>query len=266
MIRGRPPVSTLYETILFITSIAVISSLLIERMNRQRIALALAAVLGTGGMFLAFRYEAMEAVDTMPSLVAVLDTNFWLSTHVTTVTMGYSAGLLASAFAHIWVLGKLFGLKRGESRFYSSLSRMTYGVICFGLLFSTVGTILGGIWANESWGRFWGWDPKENGALMIVLWDLFILHARMGGYIRDTGLAMAAIFGGMIVAFSWWGVNLLGIGLHSYGFTSGIMRSLLVFYILEVLMLGGCVVLWLRSRKGNGTPVRAAPNIAGGTS
>ena len=264
MIRGRPPVSTLYETILFITSIAVISSLLIERMNRQRIALALAAVLGTGGLFLAFRYEAMEAVDTMPSLVAVLDTNFWLSTHVTTVTMGYSAGLLASAFAHLWVLGKLFGLKRGEPRFYTSLSRMTYGVICFGLLFSTVGTILGGIWANESWGRFWGWDPKENGALMIVLWELFILHARMGGYIRDTGLAMAAIFGGMIVAFSWWGVNLLGIGLHSYGFTSGIMRSLLVFYLLEVVMLGMCVVLWMRIRKTNGTR-RASPAIAGGT-
>jgi len=265
MIRGRPPVSTLYETILFITAIAVISSLLIERMNRQRIALALAAVLGTGGLFLAFRYEAMEAIDTMPSLVAVLDTNFWLSTHVTTVTMGYSAGLLASAFAHLWVLGKLFGLKRGEPRFYSSLSRMTYGVICFGLLFATVGTILGGIWANESWGRFWGWDPKENGALMIVLWELFILHARMGGYIRDTGLAMAAIFGGMIVSFSWWGVNLLGIGLHSYGFTSGIMRSLLVFYILEVLMLGACVVLWMRSRKDTGARPRPSPAIAGGT-
>ncbi len=265
MIRGRPPVSTLYETILFITSIAVISSLLIERMNRQRIALGLAAVLGTSGLFLAFRYEAMEAIDTMPSLVAVLDTNFWLSTHVTTVTMGYSAGLLASAFAHLWVLGKLFGLKRGEPRFYTSLSRMIYGVICFGLLFATVGTILGGIWANESWGRFWGWDPKENGALMIVLWELFILHARMGGYIRDTGLAMAAIFGGMIVAFSWWGVNLLGIGLHSYGFTSGIMRSLLVFYILEMLMLAACAVVWMRIRKANTARRSSTPAIAGGT-
>jgi ABC-type transport system involved in cytochrome c biogenesis permease subunit len=177
--------------------------------------------------------------------VAVLDTNFWLSTHVTTITMGYSAGLLASAFSHVYVIGRLVrgGKPRGE--FFKSLIRMTYGVICFGLIFSVVGTILGGVWANESWGRFWGWDPKENGALMIVLWELFILHARMGGYIRDLGIAMAAIFGGMIVAFSWWGVNLLGIGLHSYGFTSGVMRTLMIFYIVELGVLGaGAFVAW----------------------
>jgi len=258
MIRSRPPVSTLYETILFITAVAVITALVIELINRQRIAQAMAAVLGVGGLFLAGRYEALEGVDTMPSLVAVLDTNFWLSTHVTTITMGYAAGLLASAFAHLYLFGRLFSRGKPAGAQSKNLIRMTYGVVCFGLIFSVVGTILGGVWANESWGRFWGWDPKENGALMIVLWMLFILHARMGGYIRDFGIAMSAIFGGVIVAFSWWGVNLLGIGLHSYGFTSGVMRALMIFYVIELgVLAAGGLYAW-RNRPAR---ARVAPAV-----
>jgi len=214
IIRSRPPVSTLYETILFITAVIVVVAFIIEYMNRQKIAFSVGAFLGMAGMFLAYRYEAKEGVDTMPSLQAVLDTNFWLSTHVTTVTMGYAAGLFAGAIAHVYIIGKLFGFGKHNTGFYKAVARMTYGVLCFGLVFSVVGTVLGGIWANDSWGRFWGWDPKENGALMIVLWELAILHGRLGGYIRDLGVAIACVFGGIIVAFSWWGVNLLGVGLH----------------------------------------------------
>lgn len=254
IIRGRPPVSTLYETILFITAVAVVVAILIELMNRQKIALSVGAFLGMAGMFLANRFEVQQGVDTMPSLQAVLDTNFWLSTHVTAITMGYAAGLLAGFIAHIYILGKLIGLKKADSAFYKSVARMTYGVLCFALVFSVVGTVLGGIWANESWGRFWGWDPKENGALMIVLWQLAILHGRMGGYIRDLGVAAAAVFGNIVVAFSWWGVNLLGVGLHSYGFTSGILPWLLLFYALEgiVILLG--VYVWLREPAFQGAP------------
>jgi ABC-type transport system involved in cytochrome c biogenesis permease subunit len=248
VIRGRPPVSTLYETVLFITAVASIAALITEYVNRRGIALGLSTVLGSGGMFLAGRYELTEHVDTMPSLVAVLDTNFWLASHVTTVTIGYGAGLLAGAVGHLYVLGKVFGLKKNDAAFYKSLTTMTYGMLCFGLLFSTIGTILGGIWANESWGRFWGWDPKENGALTIVLWELIVLHARMGGYIRDFGIAMASVFGAAVVGASWWGVNLLGVGLHSYGFTSGILWSLLGFFAVEaaVLGIGGAWHAWFR--------------------
>jgi ABC-type transport system involved in cytochrome c biogenesis permease subunit len=240
VIRGRPPVSTLYETILFVTGMAVLACMAIELLDRGRIAAAVATVIGTAGMFLATKYEFREGVasgDTMPSLIAVLDTNFWLSTHVTTVTMGYSAGLLAAAIAHVYVLGKILGFRRADAAFYANLSRMVYGVLCFGLLFSTVGTILGGIWANQSWGRFWGWDPKENGALMICLWELAILHARLGGYVRDFGVALLALVGGSVVAFSWWGVNLLGVGLHSYGFTTGAAEILWAFYALEAVIV-----------------------------
>ena len=247
LLRSRPPVSTLYETVLFITAVSVFITLVIEYANRRRIALAVSAALGAIGMFIAIRYEIEEAVDTMPRLIAVLDTNFWLSTHVTTVTIGYQAGLLAAAFSHVYIGARVLGLKRSDPDFYISLTRMTYGTVCFGLLFSFVGTVLGGIWANESWGRFWGWDPKENGALMIVLWNLVILHARLGEYIRELGLHLASVFLAIVVSFSWWGVNLLGIGLHSYGFASGIFSALLGFWIFEcIVIMMGFSLFWRR--------------------
>lgn len=251
VIRGRPPVSTLYETILFITAVSVIVFMIIEWMNRRGIAASLAPVLGALGLFLGAKYEAKEAVDTMPSLQAVLDTNFWLSTHVTCVTIGYAAGLIAGAIAHLYILGRAFRLRPDDDEFYGAIGRMTYGVVCFGLLFSFVGTMLGGIWANYSWGRFWGWDPKENGALMIVLWQLIILHARMGGYVRDFGVCILAIIGACVVSFSWWGVNLLGVGLHSYGFTRGIWGSLLLFWAIEtaVVLVGAFTMKVSRPRQ-----------------
>lgn len=249
IIRGRPPVTTLYETILFATAVAVVVALVAEWIDRKKVALSVGVLLGAAGLFLAFKYEAKEGTDTMPSLVAVLDTNFWLATHVTTIAMGYGAGLLAGALAHVYIAARLFRVGgRTSSGFYNSITGTVYGVICFALVFSVLGTVLGGIWAAESWGRFWGWDPKENGALLIVLWLLVILHARKGGYIREHGLHLAAVFNGIIVAFSWWGVNQLGVGLHSYGQISGVMRALLVFYAVEfgVIIMGGLV--WLRDK------------------
>ncbi|MCA9002010.1 MAG: cytochrome c biogenesis protein CcsA, partial [Planctomycetes bacterium] len=132
---------------------------------------------------------------------------------------------------------------QGNPKARKELTRMIYGVLCFSLLFSVVGTILGGVWANDSWGRFWGWDPKENGALLICLWELIILHARMGGFIRDFGFAVMNVLLAVVVAFSWWGVNLLGVGLHSYGFTEGVNFWLSVFYGVEITVVLIAVVL-----------------------
>ncbi len=236
VIRSRPPVSTLYETILFITSVGVFIALLMEYVNRERIAIIVAAVLGLAGMFIANRYELKDGLDTMGVLIAVLDTNFWLSTHVTSITIGYSGGLLAGALAHVFAFTKIFRLKV-RPNFFDSLTRMVYGTICFTLFFSFLGTVLGGIWANESWGRFWGWDPKENGALLIFLWSTAVLHLRKGGYIRILGINMCAIFLAVIVSISWWGVNLLEVGLHSYGFTSGLAYKLFGFWAIEFAII-----------------------------
>lgn len=248
VIRGRPPVTTLYETILFVTAVAVLAALFMEWVNRQGAALSLASILGMAGVFFANKYEAGDGADTMATMAAVLDTNFWLATHVTTITIGYAAGLLAGGMAHVFVFGRVLGLRRGDDAFYAGVTRMVYGSLCFSFVFSVVGTVLGGIWANESWGRFWGWDPKENGALMICLWQLAVLHARQDGILRGYGVNIAAVIGGAIIAFSWFGVNLLGVGLHSYGFANGAYSALITFYVAETAVAFlGCLA-WFRDR------------------
>jgi cytochrome c biogenesis factor len=114
---------------------------------------------------------------------------------------------------------------------------MIYGVVCFATLFSLVATVLGGIWADQSWGRFWGWDPKENGALLVVLWNAIILHARWGGFARERGVAVLAVFGNVIGSLSWFGVNMLGVGLHSYGFMDQAFGPLLAFVGSQVAIM-----------------------------
>ena len=236
IIMQRPPVGNLYDTIIFIGASAVLISLVIEWMTRRRFALGIAPILGTLLIILARRYELGDAKDNMDPLVAVLDSNYWLTTHVLTITLGYAAGLLSAFFAFIYLLMRGLRLDNGDREIRRSLTRAVYGMICLTLFLSLIGTVLGGIWANDSWGRFWGWDPKENGALLIVLWTLAILHARLGGYIKDWGLHIAAVFTGAVIAFSWWHVNFLGVGLHNYGFTAG-KGTIWLFYIVIAAIL-----------------------------
>jgi ABC-type transport system involved in cytochrome c biogenesis permease subunit len=177
--------------------------------------------------------------DTMEMMRAVLDSNFWLATHVVTITIGYAGTFLAGAIAVAYTLRKHIATKV-DLETDKALGDMAYGIICFSLFFSFVGTVLGGIWADQSWGRFWGWDPKENGALLIVLWNAIILHARMAGYVRERGTMVMAIFGNIITAASWFGVNLLGVGLHAYGFTDSGFVWLVSFWISQVLFMGLC--------------------------
>jgi ABC-type transport system involved in cytochrome c biogenesis permease subunit len=137
------------------------------------------------------------------------------------------------------------------------LPRMTYGALCFSILFSFFGTVLGGLWADDSWGRFWGWDPKENGALMIVLWNALVLHARWDGLVKDRGLAVLAVLGNIAVSWSWFGVNELGVGLHSYGFTEGVLLTLGLFCMSQLLIAAvGCLPreLWFSRPEEKASP------------
>ena len=249
IIMQRPPVGNLYDTIIFIAATVVLISLLIEWMTRRRFALGVAPIIGTMLVILSRRFELGDAKDYMDPLVAVLDSNYWLTTHVLTITLGYAAGLLSAFLAFIYLL--IRGLRlldddRDARRFFT---RVVYGTVCLTLFLSLIGTVLGGIWANDSWGRFWGWDPKENGALLIVLWTLAILHARLGGFIREWGLHLAAVFTGAVVTFSWWHVNFLNTGLHNYGFTAG-KDSIKGFYaIVAVILVFGFVAMLLERRK-----------------
>jgi ABC-type transport system involved in cytochrome c biogenesis permease subunit len=241
IIMQRPPVGNLYDTIVFIAATVIIISLLIELMTRRRFALGIAPILGTLLIILSRRFELGDAKDYMDPLVAVLNSNYWLTIHVLTITLGYAAGLLSAFLAFIYLLMRGLGLDDGDRDIRRSLTRAVYGMICLTLFLALVGTVLGGIWANDSWGRFWGWDPKENGALLIVLWTLSILHARLGGYIREWGLHLAAVFTGAVVTFSWWHVNFLSTGLHNYGFTAG-KGTINVFYsVIGLILIFGAI-------------------------
>jgi len=233
-LQERPPVTNLYSSAIFIGWGAVIVALILERIFRDGIGSACAGAIGFITLIIAHHLAGNG--DTLEMLQAVLDTNIWLATHVVAITTGYSAMFLAGMLAIIYIVRGVFtrSLKKKTA---DSLARMTYGVVCFATLFSFVGTVLGGIWADQSWGRFWGWDPKENGAVLIVLWCAIILHARWGGFIRQRGLMIMAVFGNIVTSFSWFGVNMLGVGLHSYGFMQKAFPWLVGFVISQLALM-----------------------------
>ena len=242
IIMARPPVSSLYETFIFVGFIAVFLGLLIEYYNRQWLGIVTAAISGTALLFIANKYSAEG--DTLKVLVAVLNSNFWLATHVTTITMGYAATCVGGLLGHIWLVQAVF---RKDSQTLDKTYKTTLGILGVALTLTFLGTNLGGIWADQSWGRFWGWDPKENGALMIVLWTALLFHAKAAQMIGPLGLAVGAVIGMMVVMWAWFGVNLLSVGLHSYGFTSGIAASLIIYAVFEIIFL--LVTTFFISRK-----------------
>jgi ABC-type transport system involved in cytochrome c biogenesis permease subunit len=179
-ISGRPPVTNLYSSAIFIGWAAVLAGLILEAVYRLGFGNVLASVAGFATLLIADKLSlALDNThgDTIGVMQAVLDTQFWLATHVTCVTLGYTATLVAGLLGLIFVVRGLCTptLAPEDGR---NLARMIYGTVCFAIFFSFVGTVLGGLWADDSWGRFWGWDPKENGALIIVLWNALVLHAR----------------------------------------------------------------------------------------
>ncbi len=234
VIQGRPPVTNLYSSAIFVGWGAVALGMILERIFRNGIGAAVSSIIGF--MTLIIANHLMASGDTMEMMRAVLDSNFWLATHVVTVSMGYSSTYLAGFLAILYfILG--IATPKLDSNLKKSLVRMVYGIVCFSLFFSFIGTVLGGIWADQSWGRFWGWDPKENGALMIVIWNALVLHAKRGGVVRSTGFMNLAIFGNVITSWSWFGTNMLGVGLHSYGFMSSAFFWLMLFCASQVLIM-----------------------------
>jgi ABC-type transport system involved in cytochrome c biogenesis permease subunit len=240
-IQGRPPVTNLYSSAVFVGWGAVLLGILIEKFFKNGIGAAMASLVGFCTLIIA-HHLAMTG-DTLEMMRAVLDSNFWLATHVVIITFGYSAIFLAGALAILFVLLGVFSSRFNKDT-ARSLSAMVYGIICFGTLFSLVGTILGGIWADQSWGRFWGWDPKENGALMIVIMGAIYLHARWGGICKERGLMALAICGNIITAWSWFGTNMLPVGLHSYGRMDSAYAWLIGFVLAQVILIATALLPW----------------------
>jgi len=244
VIMQRPPVSTLYESIIFVSLIGVICASLLEYNRKDGMGIFIGAIVGGVLHFVGLGYA--NDGDTLGMLVAVLNSNFWLATHVTTITIGYGTSLFAGLLGHIYLLQLI--RTPFDKKYLKTINSNLVGATLFALFFTLFGTILGGIWADQSWGRFWGWDPKENGALLIVLWHIMMLHLRITGLVKPMGFALGMIMNNIVVILAWFGVNLLNVGLHSYGFASGIAINILLFITFE-LITGFGSYYWAKNRQ-----------------
>lgn len=246
-ISGRPPVTNLYSSAVFIGWAAVLLALVLEWIFKLGLGSMVAAIVGFLTLVVA-HFLSLDG-DTLIVMQAVLDTQFWLATHVVCITLGYATTFVAGAFGIVYLLlAHVVPILDDDDR--KELTRMIYGTLCFAILFSFIGTVLGGLWADDSWGRFWGWDPKENGALIIVLWNALVLHARWGGMVKGRGLATLVVGGNIVTTWSWFGVNELGVGLHSYGASeSSTAMWLLAFAAsqLAIIALGLMPANWFTS-------------------
>jgi cytochrome c-type biogenesis protein CcsB len=218
-ISGRAPVTNMYESVVYVALGVVLFGLVFELIYRSRYVLTAAAAVATVALILADNCPAALDASLRP-LQPVLRSNFWLVTHVMTITLSYAALALALGVGNI-TLG--YYLVRSDNRqAINSLTNFTYKAIQVGVLLLAAGTILGGVWADYSWGRFWGWDPKEVWALVALLGYLAVLHARYAGWVHQFGLAALSVICFSLVVMAWYGVNfVLGAGLHSYGFGGG---------------------------------------------
>lgn len=217
LVAGRPPVSNMYESVVYMGWGVLLFAAIFEWVYRQRIFGLCGSLMGVIVLILA---DMLPFDPAISPLVPVLRSNYWLLIHVMTIVISYSAFGLAMAIAHFSLLFYLFA--PGKKEILRTSNTFVYRGIQLGVLLLTAGTILGGVWANESWGRFWGFDPKETWALISILAYLALLHARLFGLIGPFGLAVCAVLGFQLILMTWYGVNfILGTGLHSYGFGTG---------------------------------------------
>lgn len=231
-ILNRPPVGTLFESIIFVSLICVIGFLILERKGKNNTGVLLGSITGAALLIIA---KSFAGEDSMNTLVAVLNTNFWLLTHVICITAGYAVCFLSSMTAHYFLALKIMNPAKSGTLNLLQQNIKTLNILA--LLFTTIGTILGGIWADQSWGRFWGWDPKENGALLIVLWLIWIIHGKISKHINETGYIVGTACLSIVVVLAWFGVNLLSVGLHSYGFITGVKIGIVSFCTIEAVII-----------------------------
>ena len=164
-------------------------------------------------------------------VVAVLRSNYWLTIHVLTIVASYGALALAVVLAHIE--GVRFLAHPGEDRTRSPLELLIYRTLQVGVVLLASGIMLGAVWANASWGRYWGWDPIETWALITLLWYLALLHGRFAGWIRGVEVALATIMGFFLLLMTYYGVSFYLVGLHSYaGGNAKPLPALLIGYLV----------------------------------
>lgn len=245
VIAGRPPVTNMYESVVWVAFGTILFALIFEAIYRAGTFLLGAIPVAVASLILADS-QPMILDRSIHPLTPVLRDNFWLTTHVLSITLSYAAFALALGVAHV-ALGTVIAGRKPTENLYTYL----YKTLQVGVLLLAAGTILGGVWANYSWGRFWDWDPKETWALIALIGYLFLLHGRLVGLWGGFGLAVGSVLAFLSVLMAWYGVNfVLGAGLHSYGFGTGGFPLVLTFVALELLFL---ISAFVRRNRANGS-------------
>jgi cytochrome c-type biogenesis protein CcsB len=252
LIAGRPPVTNMYESIIWVSFAVSFFGMIFFARYRTPVYL-LAALPVTLVALLLVHQMPIAMPSSIDPLVPVLRDNFWLTIHVLTITLSYAAFALAMGFGHIllWRYARNPSAARADAPMHFWL----YRVLQLGVLLLAAGTILGGVWANYSWGRFWGWDPKETWALIALLCYILTLHGRLAGWWTEFGLVVASVVCFLAVLMAWYGVNfVLGKGLHSYGFGIGGETYVATFVILDLLFVGFAIWRYRASKRAVSAP------------
>ena len=243
IIAGRPPVSNMYESLIWVTFGMTLFALVFEFIFKTRTFALAGSILAVIGFVLADNVPTILDPAIQP-IEPVLRSNFWLTIHVLTITLSYAAFLLSLGVGHV-CLWSLWNHPKDKNRLQQQ-TKLLYRVVQVGVVLLAAGTILGGVWANYSWGRFWGWDPKETWALIALLGYIAILHGRLAGWLRELGFTIGVVSAFLGVLMAWYGVNfILGVGLHSYGFSKGGLPFVIAFVTVEISLL---ILVGLKAR------------------
>ena len=227
LIASRPPFANLYEIILWVALFleSFLLGAFIWCKNRTFALIVPVSAMAAGLLF--FAKFGLEAGDTFAPIPPVLNASIFLTIHVFTIALGFCGMILSGIVAHLLL----------HRRTCQPLSSLLYSTLVFGSVFTILGTCLGGVWADFSWGRFWGFDPKECGALFVSIWGMLLLHLRAGRLVKERTFALLACFNVVITFLCWFGINLLGVGLHSYGFQNGTFLGLFAFVFVDVILI-----------------------------
>jgi cytochrome c-type biogenesis protein CcsB len=245
-IAGRPPVSNMYESVLWVSFGCMLFGLVLELIYRKRVIALGSLIFATVALIIADNVTGVLDAGINP-LEPVLRSNYWLTIHVLTITLGYAAFSLSLVIGNLGLGQLVFAGRESKALPLRQLSFYAYRAVQVGVILLAAGTILGGVWADYSWGRFWGWDPKETWALIALLGYLALLHARFRGMVGPFGFLAGCVSAFLGVLMAWYGVNfVLGVGLHSYGFSSGGMSYVATYCSAQLTFI--LLAAWARKR------------------
>ena len=263
IISGRPPVTDLYETVIWVSFIGMVFAIILEAVYRKRYFFYAGLPAAILTLIVADSDSTILDASINP-LTAVLRNNMWLTIHVLTIVSSYAAFALTAALGHIALVMSFWGKRYAAAQ--AEVQYFIYRAMQIGILLLATGTILGGVWANYSWGRFWGWDPKETWALITLLCYLALVHGRLAGWWKGFGLAIGSVVCFLSVMMSWYGVNFIlgqnGKSLHSYGLSTGGLSYATGFAAFEIIFVA-VVIAW--NRKQAPPKVASSSSTARGT-